>query len=216
MDMKKKLTIAEVGAAATIIRNSLLIPPTHPSHAPPHSTLPLNLFLPTLPPSAPFPSQLFKGCPGEREFVSYMEHIRALGFEETPDYAYLKGLFQKLYKAQGYPADNLYDWTEIKEAEARKEAEDKAEAELQAAIQERREEVAAAIAAREKQRKAEKEEASQERRRRRREQAERDELLAQIERAEEVKTASDKRLDEVTREMQRRYEEEVAALQNRR
>jgi hypothetical protein len=80
-----------------------------------------------------------------------MEHVRGLGFKETPDYAYLKGLFKKLYEEKGYPADNIYDWTAIKEAEARKEAEDKAEEELQAAIQERRMEVMA----RQKQRRSE-------------------------------------------------------------
>ncbi|KAM4067320.1 kinase [Hirsutella rhossiliensis] len=46
------------------------------------------------------------------EFTQYIEHTRSLGFEERPKYAYLRLLFRRLFAAQGYQHDNVFDWTE--------------------------------------------------------------------------------------------------------
>ncbi len=40
-----------------------------------------------------------------------MTYCRRLGFEENPDYAYLKALFEDLMKDLGYEDDGVYEWT---------------------------------------------------------------------------------------------------------
>jgi len=45
------------------------------------------------------------------EFASYVNYTRNLGFEETPDYAYLKKLFHDLFEREGYELDYVFDWT---------------------------------------------------------------------------------------------------------
>lgn len=45
------------------------------------------------------------------EFMEYMRYVRALGFDETPDYNYLRKLFQTLFDIRGYKMDYQYDWT---------------------------------------------------------------------------------------------------------
>jgi casein kinase 1 len=40
-----------------------------------------------------------------------MTYCRRLGFEENPDYAYLKSLFEGLMKDLGYEDDGVYEWT---------------------------------------------------------------------------------------------------------
>lgn len=44
------------------------------------------------------------------EFAIYMNYVRKLGFEETPDYDFLRELFTKVMKAIGEPEDGVYDW----------------------------------------------------------------------------------------------------------
>ncbi|ALC45943.1 CG12147 [Drosophila busckii] len=66
------------------------------------STLPLNV--------------LCSGIP--TEFYMYMKYCRSLHFEEQPDYAYLRQLFQVLFKAQRFLHDCLYDWVDIKQETA--------------------------------------------------------------------------------------------------
>ncbi len=44
------------------------------------------------------------------EFRSYFEHVKSLGFDDRPDYDYLKRLFRDLFFRKGYTYDNLYDW----------------------------------------------------------------------------------------------------------
>ena len=44
------------------------------------------------------------------EFAVYMNYCRNLKFEEKPDYAYLRGLFEKLLKKKGWKNDNIFDW----------------------------------------------------------------------------------------------------------
>ena len=52
---------------------------------------------------------LCQGLP--KEFLEYMTYCRRLGFEENPDYAYLKALFEGLMKDLGYEDDGVYEWT---------------------------------------------------------------------------------------------------------
>ncbi len=46
------------------------------------------------------------------EFATYIDYTRALGFEDKPDYAYLRRLFRGLFKSRGFKYDNVFDWTE--------------------------------------------------------------------------------------------------------
>lgn len=53
-------------------------------------------------------SELCEGFP--EEFAIYMNYVRKLGFEETPDYEFLRELFSKVLKAAGEEDDGMYDW----------------------------------------------------------------------------------------------------------
>jgi hypothetical protein len=44
------------------------------------------------------------------EFAIYMNYVRKLGFEETPDYDFLRELFTKVLKTLGEPDDGVFDW----------------------------------------------------------------------------------------------------------
>jgi hypothetical protein len=44
------------------------------------------------------------------EFSIYMNYVRKLGFEETPDYDFLRELFTKVLKTLGEPEDGVFDW----------------------------------------------------------------------------------------------------------
>lgn len=44
------------------------------------------------------------------EFAIYMNYVRKLGFEETPDYDFLRELFTKVLKTLDEPDDGVYDW----------------------------------------------------------------------------------------------------------
>ena len=39
-----------------------------------------------------------------------MNYVRKLGFEETPDYEFLRELFAKVMKNNGDIEDGVYDW----------------------------------------------------------------------------------------------------------
>lgn len=45
------------------------------------------------------------------EFVDYFTEIRKLGFEDEPNYGYLREIFRKLFVNQGFVYDYDYDWT---------------------------------------------------------------------------------------------------------
>ena len=45
------------------------------------------------------------------EMATYMTYCRNLGFEETPNYAYLRRLFRELYNKCQFEFDFIYDWT---------------------------------------------------------------------------------------------------------
>jgi casein kinase 1 len=52
--------------------------------------------------------ELCEGFP--EEFTIYMNYVRKLGFEETPDYDFLRELFTKVLKTLGEPEDGIFDW----------------------------------------------------------------------------------------------------------
>lgn len=39
-----------------------------------------------------------------------MNYVRKLGFEEVPDYEFLRELFTKVLKTLGEPEDGVFDW----------------------------------------------------------------------------------------------------------
>ena len=43
--------------------------------------------------------------------ATYLRYVRRLDFFETPDYNYLRKLFQDLFDRMGYIDDGVYDWT---------------------------------------------------------------------------------------------------------
>jgi len=53
-------------------------------------------------------SELCEGFP--EEFAIYMNYVRKLGFEESPDYDFLRELFSKVLKTTGDQDDGVYDW----------------------------------------------------------------------------------------------------------
>ncbi|KAL8276367.1 hypothetical protein RQP46_011212 [Phenoliferia psychrophenolica] len=51
-------------------------------------------------------------CKGhDREFAVYLDYCRALHFNETPDYDYLRRLFRSLFIGKGYHYDFTFDWS---------------------------------------------------------------------------------------------------------
>ena len=50
------------------------------------------------------------------EFCTYLNYVRALRFDDKPDYAYLRKLFRDVYAREGYEYDHVYDWTIQKNA----------------------------------------------------------------------------------------------------
>ncbi|KAH7927910.1 kinase-like protein [Leucogyrophana mollusca] len=53
-------------------------------------------------------SELCEGFP--EEFGIYMNYVRKLGFEESPDYDFLRELFTKVLKNIGEQDDGIFDW----------------------------------------------------------------------------------------------------------
>ncbi len=47
------------------------------------------------------------------EFNKYLGYVRNLGFEDTPDYDYLRDLFTQALKNTGEVEDGEYDWTKL-------------------------------------------------------------------------------------------------------
>jgi len=56
--------------------------------------------------------ELSKGLPNE--FVDYFKYCSNLGFEQKPDYEFLKNIFKQIIDKLGYERDGIYDWTYIK------------------------------------------------------------------------------------------------------
>lgn len=47
-----------------------------------------------------------------KEFATYINYTRSLGFDDKPDYSYLRRIFNRLFRAKGFKYDNVFDWTE--------------------------------------------------------------------------------------------------------
>ena len=58
------------------------------------------------------PKELCVGLP--REFLMYLEYVRNLRFEDTPDYTQLRQLFRDLFIRKGFVFDYVFDWIAIK------------------------------------------------------------------------------------------------------
>ncbi|KAL9578873.1 MAG: hypothetical protein Q9212_005445 [Teloschistes hypoglaucus] len=56
---------------------------------------------------------LCDGYPVAEEFNKYLSYVRNLGFEDTPDYDYLRDLFTQALKNIGDVEDGDYDWMKI-------------------------------------------------------------------------------------------------------
>jgi casein kinase 1/casein kinase I family protein HRR25 len=69
---------------------------------------------------ASHPEILCRGYPNE--FRDYFAHCSSLGFEDRPDYRYLKRILKELFEKQGYEHDGLYDWDAIKKQEESSES----------------------------------------------------------------------------------------------
>ncbi|TEB26643.1 CK1/CK1/CK1-G protein kinase [Coprinellus micaceus] len=52
--------------------------------------------------------ELCEGFP--EEFAIYLNYVRKLGFEETPDYDFLRELFTKVLRSSGDVEDGVFDW----------------------------------------------------------------------------------------------------------
>lgn len=64
-----------------------------------------------------FPGTVVFGSPGRfadvnqlEEFGIYLNYVRKLGFEETPDYDFLRELFTKVMKNNNDVDDGVFDW----------------------------------------------------------------------------------------------------------
>lgn len=57
--------------------------------------------------------ELCEGFP--EEFGIYLNYVRKLGFEETPDYDFLRELFTKVLRDRGVAEDGVYDWLLLNE-----------------------------------------------------------------------------------------------------
>jgi serine/threonine protein kinase len=53
--------------------------------------------------------ELCEGAPPE--FAEYLRIVRALGFDEEPDYQTLRELFAAAFQREGYVQDGVFDWT---------------------------------------------------------------------------------------------------------
>ncbi|POY74368.1 hypothetical protein BMF94_2562 [Rhodotorula taiwanensis] len=49
----------------------------------------------------------------DEEFAIYLNYVRKLGFEESPDYDFLRELFSKVLKNRGEVDDGVFDWMQL-------------------------------------------------------------------------------------------------------
>ena len=59
---------------------------------------------------------LCRGYPPE--FALYFNYVRSLGFEERPDYAYLRKIFRNVYIRERFKNDDIFDWTNVESTTA--------------------------------------------------------------------------------------------------
>jgi len=60
--------------------------------------------------NAPYRFLRFHSMSPLEEFAIYMNYVRKLGFEEAPDYDFLRELFTKVLKTLGEPDDGVFEW----------------------------------------------------------------------------------------------------------
>jgi hypothetical protein len=65
--------------------------------------------------------ELFEGLP--TEFKSFYKHVCHYFSERKLDYSYLRRTFRNLFHRKGFKYDFVFDWTELKFAQAVKEKE---------------------------------------------------------------------------------------------
>ena len=46
------------------------------------------------------------------EFATYINYTRSLGFDDRPNYTYLRRLFCRLFCSRKFRHDNVFEWTE--------------------------------------------------------------------------------------------------------
>jgi casein kinase I family protein HRR25 len=46
-----------------------------------------------------------------KEFATYLKCVRDLGFDDQPNYSYLRKLFRDLFVSKGFEYDHVFDWT---------------------------------------------------------------------------------------------------------
>ena len=66
-----------------------------------------NLSIGKMKAGKPFRDLLTQSQP---EFTAYFDHCRNLAFEEEPDYALLRWIFEEKMKVEGWDANPKYDW----------------------------------------------------------------------------------------------------------
>lgn len=57
------------------------------------------------------------------EFGIYLNYVRKLGFEETPDYDFLRELFTKVLRDRGEVEDGVYDWLQLNQGNSTTDSE---------------------------------------------------------------------------------------------
>lgn len=62
---------------------------------------------------------LCRGYPPE--FATYLTYCKGLGFEDRPDYAYLRRLFKDLFLREQFEYDFIFDWVLLNNASKREE-----------------------------------------------------------------------------------------------
>jgi len=50
---------------------------------------------------------------GTDEYAWFLRYARSLQFDESPNYAHMKGLFSGLMKRSGWACDWEFDWLEV-------------------------------------------------------------------------------------------------------
>jgi casein kinase 1 delta/casein kinase I family protein HRR25 len=45
------------------------------------------------------------------QFTTDINRTRSLGFDDKPDYLYLRRLLRRLFAVRGFKHDNVFDWT---------------------------------------------------------------------------------------------------------
>jgi hypothetical protein len=67
-----------------------------------------------------FPPLFWRLCGSQgypEEIATYLNYVRALRFDDKPDYAYLRKLFRDIYAREGYEYDHVYDWQKFSQSQ---------------------------------------------------------------------------------------------------